>query len=358
MLDIAGRYPRYILFRQFGYPRIGPLSLAVSVTHRCNARCMTCRVTKRRPDELSVREYDAVFRSLRGSPRWATITGGEPFMRADLAEIVHSLIHNAKPDAITIATNASLGGRAAAFVRSVVKEHPETAFIMNISIDGIGPAHDKIRGLPDSFQIALDTFHALKNMEIKNLRLGFHTVISRFNVHAIPDLIEYLKTFEPDHHHFEIAQTRAELNIDEKDIAPDLEQYESVVGRILEIPNNKAEDLFTEIMQSFRKEYYRLSLDILKKKEQVIPCFAGIASVHIAPNGDVWPCSVLARSIGNLREKKYNFQSVWESARAEQARRFIKQGRCCCPMANACYSNLLLHMGSITRMLGRYLVKF
>jgi MoaA/NifB/PqqE/SkfB family radical SAM enzyme len=358
MRDIAVRYPKYLLFRLTGFPRTMPMNLALSVTHRCNSRCSTCRVTKRKPDELSAKEYGRIFESLNGAPRWITITGGEPFMRADLDEICSSVITAAGLDAVTIATNAFYTDRVESFARSVIRKHPDTQFIINISVDGIGPAHDKIRGLRQSFDHALETFENLNDMDLKNLKTGFHTTISRFNVNAVPDLIEYLKAFEPDHHHFEIAQTRAELNIDEHDVAPTLEDYEKVVARILNMPQRPAETLLDETISSFRKEYYRLSLEILKKKEQVIPCYAGIASAHIAPNGEVWPCCVTAHSMGNLRDKNYDFRKVWESSRAGKARDFIRENRCFCPMANAAYTNLLLHAGSIAKMAGRYLVKY
>ncbi|MFA6450890.1 MAG: radical SAM protein [bacterium] len=355
MMSLARKYPGYLLFRQIGFPKLLPLSLAVSVTHRCNARCKTCRVTKKKPDELTLNEYVAIFKSLRGGPRWVTITGGEPFMRRDLTEIGGAMAGIMEPDAITLATNAYYTDRLLSFARNVIRGHPKVRFVVNISIDGIGPAHDKIRGLPGSFERAKDSFQALKSMELANMRLGFHTVISKFNAHAIPDLLGYLKVFGADHHHFEIAQTRAELNVCNEDIAPPIETYESLVQMILERDNYKEDDFFTESVRLFRREYYRQSVKTLREKEQSVPCFAGYASAQIGPNGDVWPCCVLARPMGNLREKNYNFEAVWTSRRANAVRRAIRENGCFCPMANALYTSLLLHPPTLARVSTKHL---
>jgi MoaA/NifB/PqqE/SkfB family radical SAM enzyme len=355
MLDLARRYPGYLLFHQFGFPKFLPVSLAVSVTHRCNARCMTCKVTRKKPDELTLNEYIRIFKSMHGIPRWFTITGGEPFMRRDLSEIAGAMAGIVEPDAITLATNAFYTDRLQAFARNVVREYPKVRFIVNLSVDGIGPAHDKIRGLPGSFERVKDSFLSLKNMELGNLKLGFHTVISKFNAHAVPDLMEYLKVFEPDHHHFEIAQTRAELNVKNEDLAPPLETYEELTKLILERSNNKKEEGFVESIRLFRREYYVQSVKTLRQKEQVSPCFAGYASGQIGPNGDVWACCVLARTMGNLREKDYDFDAVWTSRRADSVRRTIRDNGCFCPMANAMYTSMLLHPATLTRVLMKHI---
>jgi len=357
MLDLARRYPGYLFFRQFGFPHLLPISLAISVTHRCNARCRTCRVTKKKPDELTLNEYVAVFKTLHRVPRWVTITGGEPFIRRDLSEISDALVRYVAPDAVTVATNAFFTDRIVSFARSAIRENPKTKFIVNLSLDGIGPAHDKIRGLPGSFERVMDVFRSLKDLELGNMRVGFHTVVSRFNLNSVSDLMEYTKVFEPDHHRFEIAQARAELNVKNEDLAPSAEEYERIVLQILERSVDTGGDLMSDAIELFRREYYEHSIEILHRKEQVLPCFAGFASAQIGPNGDVWPCCVLARPMGNLREKEYDFGSVWESNHADRLRAFIRENRCYCPMANAAYTNMLLHPGTIARVLTRRLTK-
>jgi hypothetical protein len=77
---------------------------------------------------------------------------------------------------------------------------------------------------------------------------------------------------------------------------------------------------------------------------------AGVASAQIAPNGDVWTCCVRAQSMGNLRDHDYDFGAVWRTSKAAQLRRSIKAGECYCPLANAAYTNMLMHGPTVTRV--------
>jgi hypothetical protein len=98
-----------------------------------------------------------------------------------------------------------------------------------------------------------------------------------------------------------------------------------------------------EVTQAFRRRYYEIVKRTLREQRQIIPCMAGVASAQIAPNGDVWTCCVRAQSMGNLREHNYDFGSVWRTARAQELRRSIKARECYCPLANAAYTNMLMH---------------
>ena len=81
---------RCFLMHAFGFPRMKPVNVTVSTTYRCNSRCLTCNVYERPVDELSAEEWDRAFRSLGRSAQWFTFSGGEPFVRKDLVEIVES----------------------------------------------------------------------------------------------------------------------------------------------------------------------------------------------------------------------------------------------------------------------------
>jgi hypothetical protein len=54
--------------------------------------------------------------------------------------------------------------------------------------------------------------------------------------------------------------------------------------------------------------------------------------------------------MGNLREHDYDFGAVWRSGKAAQLRRSIKAGECYCPLANAAYTNMLMHGPTVTRV--------
>ena len=89
---------------------------------------------------------------------------------------------------------------------------------------------------------------------------------------------------------------------------------------------------------------------ILSERRQVIPCYAGLTSCHIAADGDLWGCCVRAEPVGNLRDVDYDVGRLWYDAPARRFRQSVKAGECACPLASACYTNILLTPGSLVRV--------
>jgi hypothetical protein len=112
---------------------------------------------------------------------------------------------------------------------------------------------------------------------------------------------------------------------------------------------------FATMVQAFRREYYQIAHRTLKEQRQVLPCYAGLASAQIAPNGDVWTCCTRAESMGNLRATGFDFDKVWTSKRADELRGSIRRGECFCPLANAAYSSMLSDPPSVMRVGSRWL---
>lgn len=337
------------MFRSAGFPRPEPLSLAMSVTSRCMAGCRTCNVKSTEYDELSVPEYEKIFRRLRDKPLWVTVTGGEPFLREDLPDIIHSLYARARPTHITIPTNGWLEDIVPKTVRQIARKAPDTRFIVHVSIDGIGRAHDDLRGLPESFDRAIFTFQRLRNMALPNVIVGIHTVISQFNIDRIAHIQKYIREFNPDAHHFEIAWPRHELNNLDADISPTAEQYATIAEDLESALRGERAVGSAAVMRSLRIEYYRMSAKSYAERKQSIPCFAGTASAHIAADGNVWACCTRGAAMGNLRENDYYFHQIWLSKEADAVRKEIAEGQCWCLLANAAYTSLLCDLGTVRR---------
>jgi hypothetical protein len=107
---------------------------------------------------------------------------------------------------------------------------------------------------------------------------------------------------------------------------------------------------FASLIDAFRLEYYRLAKRILAERRQVIPCYAGLTSCHIAADGDLWGCCVRAEPVGNLRDVDYDVGRLWWAPRAARFRRSVRNRECQCPLANAGYTNMLMHAGSLLRV--------
>jgi MoaA/NifB/PqqE/SkfB family radical SAM enzyme len=332
-----------------------PNNITVSVSYKCNSRCKTCNVWLLPNDDLTVEEWDLVFQSLGEAPYWFTFSGGEPTWRADLPEMVASAYRHCRPGIINIPTNGLLDRVIPGRIERILQLAPDSEVIINLSLDGVGEVHDEVRGVPNNWRRAMSTYRQLKDLKstYKNLTLGVHTVISNFNLDNFPELCKFVQEeLRPDSHISEIAEERVELDTVGLGITPTVDAYSSAIDTLLDGMSDRQLTGVPAITQAFRRQYYDIVKQTLRQKRQVIPCMAGVASAQIAPNGDVWTCCVRAESMGNLREHNYDFGAVWRTAKADQLRRSIKAGECYCPLANAAYTNMLLHGPTVAKVAG------
>ena len=349
MLKIALKIPGYWLFRRVGWPQWSPMNLTLSVSFSCNSRCETCNVYNRNSPELSLAEWTKIFQSLKKTPFWVTVSGGEPFLYKDIEALVGSLYDNCRPSIINIPTNGLLFERIPIIVEQIAGHCIKSQIVINLSIDEIEERHDAIRGVPGNYSKALKTYAALKAIDAPNLTVGLHTVISRLNAQRIPQIYEHLRGLMPDSYVTEIAEERAELGTIGAEITPEYNLYADAVDSLMERMRNDHFSRIGRITRAFRLQHYQLVKTILKEKRQVIPCYAGIASAQIAPSGDVWMCCIKAESIGNLKKANYDFTKVWTSKKAWQSRQRIKKKECHCPLANAGYTNMLFDLKTVLR---------
>jgi MoaA/NifB/PqqE/SkfB family radical SAM enzyme len=332
---------------------MSPLNFTVSVTYKCNSRCRTCNIYEKKVPEFTLNEFDRTFRSIGRGPYWFTMSGGEPFLRKDIVDICGSVYENCGPKIINIPTNGILCDVIPEKVERIVKNSPGSQIIINVSFDEIGERHDEIRNVKDNFVKAKQTFTRLKALHLSNLTVGMHTVISRFNVNNFERIYEELNLMEPDSYITEIAEERVELGNAGRDITPSLDDYSKAVDFLSEKIRQKRHDGISGITQAFRLQYYDLVKRILKEKRQVLPCYAGHISAQISPDGELWACCIRAESMGNLREAGYDFRKVWFSRRAKEMRKHIRGKRCHCPLANACYTNMLVSYRTMAAVAGR-----
>lgn len=335
-----------------------PVSYTVSVTSRCNSRCKTCNIYKKKSYELSPEEYEKIFKTIGKSAYWVTISGGEPFLRKDLFDIVYNIYKHSKPKVINIPTNGLLYKQIPGMVKKIATHCPCSTIVINLSVDEIGKRDDAIRGVCNAYSNAIRTFNQLRKLNLKNLNIGIHTVISKFNVDNFREVAGTLMDMEPDSYITEIAENRVELGTENMDISPSYPKYSQAIDYLLFNIKDRSFRGMNRITQAVRIEYYTLVKKILREQKALIKCYAGILTVQMAPNGDVWPCCMLAKETGNLKDYNYNFKKLWFKNQAlQKERQRIRQEKCFCPMANVSYTNMLMDNKIALRVLLHLLKK-
>ena len=136
--------------------------ITLIVTQRCNAKCMMCNSHENptRPED----EMGSEVMEKLPEAKFIQITGGEPFLRKDIEDIVRILIK--KAGRVMINTN----GYYTEKITELCRNYPQLA--MRVSIDGSREMHDRIRGIP-IYDKAMETIRELKEIGVKDLGISF-----------------------------------------------------------------------------------------------------------------------------------------------------------------------------------------
>lgn len=333
-----------------------PLQLIFFITSRCNLRCKHCFYIENinnPKDELSVKEIERISRGM-GNLLWLSLTGGEPFLRKDIAQIAEVFYLNNKFELLTMVTNGILQSQIVQSVSEICKICKAAHVIVYVSLDGLEKTHNQIRGAADGFNRALETIEALKKLkkDFKNLNVGTVTTCNTENQKEMKDLALFLRDkIKPDNISINLIRGKPSSaglgNIDPKhyfDFVKIQKEgwargdfgYLNLFGRIFLL---RRELLQKQIISAiFREDRY------------VIPCLAGTISCVMTETGDLYPCEILNRKIGNIKDTDYDFRKLWYSREAEKIREFIKNTRCYCTYECAITSNILFNIKQLIRM--------
>ena len=165
-----------------------PCFVTYLVTWRCNCRCIFCSIWKKgaaKQEELSVEDAVKIFSNLK-SLDVLRITGGEPFLRDDLAELINSIDALCSPAFIHITTNGFLTDRILSCINNIARPHK---IHIKVSIDAIGEKHDIIRGIRGVYMRSMETVKELTSMARKNgMTVGINQAITDEN--HIQDYLE------------------------------------------------------------------------------------------------------------------------------------------------------------------------
>lgn len=283
------------------------LNGTVIITYRCNARCTMCNRFKKpsRPEE------EISIETIRKLPPmyFTNITGGEPFIREDIEEIVGEI--RKKSDRIVISTNGFFTDR----IVSLCRKFPDVG--IRISIEGLEKTNNEIRGLPDGFNRGVTTLRTLAKMGMKDV--GFGMTVQDRNA---PDLVPLYRLSDELgmefatatlHNSFYFVETRNVIH-DRPMVAA---HFETLVNELLASRSPK---------KWFRAYFNHGLINYMYSQPRLLPCDMSFDTFFVDPYGDVMPCNGTKDKevMGNLNTQSWD--ELWNSEQAEAIRRRV---RCC-----------------------------
>ena len=305
----------------------------VYVDGRCNMLCDFCchaAMDARRTGTVSPSDWGMVFKRAK-SLLHLTITGGEPFLRKDLADIISEIINNSGVPRVSIKSNGFYIKRIKEYIPILLSRHPNTEFTLSISLDGPKLIHDKVRNFKGAYDQVVNTVNTMeKYRKEKNFFLRLASVLTADNKDYLPAFLDQTDKWPIDFH--EIILVRE---------IPDEEQvklkhmYEKLSQRQqLKSSPGWRKSFNGKIFEKLYKE----TLKRLDKEKKHSHCVAGTRFVEIFPDGLVRGCEVEKlwdiSTIGKV-EKHIDIVDILNSKKAKDFAKIAKNCSCTFECANA-----------------------
>jgi len=315
-----------------------PIQLTFFVTRKCNAACPWCFYLKStedaaRGEELSLDEVDRISRSL-GRLLWVAYSGGEVFLRSDIAEISAIFHDRNKPPVMLYPTNGLMPEMIRDRTEQILTRCSKSAIVVKLSLDGIGEDHDTLRRAPGAFDKALETWRLLGKLRDRhaNLELGINTVFLSENQDRMDEIIDFVAGLEVRGTHT-ISMVRGNLR-EESYKAVDYEKYRRAIARL-----EGDLKVGTTGIHRFSGGRLKAAQDILQRRlihrtlvedRRVAPCYSGRLNLVLTETGELHPCEILGQSLGNIRDYGYDIGRMLRTARAGDVLGPIAEGACHC----------------------------
>ena len=309
-----------------------PRSVTITLTSRCNLRCVMCNHWKhptRPSEEISTEQAMRVIGQVAA---WGVteveLSGGEPMLRRDFMELLRCAGRNGLK--VNVTTNGML------IPEDVALELVQHAGLrLQISLDGAkAETHDKIRGKEGSYAEILAGVKRLTeaNRDVEHpIPINATTTITRLNLEELPDLVPLTQehgftsiTFQP--------AVDDNLSIWQRDLdnplrpkGKDFDTLDRALESLIEAGRDNGFVANSETNFHFIKDYFA---DRLTEKH--LKCYSGFIACIVSPDGQIWSC------MGNMGSVYgTDIRAVWNSPKAIEMRRRIRA--CVKPCLYPCY---------------------
>jgi radical SAM protein with 4Fe4S-binding SPASM domain len=282
-----------------------PLDFELELTARCNNNCQHCYINLPANDrqaqakELSIDEIaDIADQAIQLGTLWVLLTGGEPLLRPDFAEIY--LMLKRKGLLISVFTNATL--IRAEHIQLFTKYPPRD---MEVTIYGGNQAtYEAVTRTPGSFNALI---HGLDALFQAGIRPHLKAMVMRTNFQDLQSITALSQAYTDEYCRFDPVlhlrydrdegrnqEIRAQRLTPQEIVA--LEQGDQVRLESLE----KAHDKF--FMESFKH----------RQDNHIFTCGAGNSQFSVSYDGTFRLCSSLWAPGTVINLRKVKLRSAWE----------------------------------------------
>jgi MoaA/NifB/PqqE/SkfB family radical SAM enzyme len=341
--EMVNKIKRFSIVNQIVEDTLEIREMILTVTDVCNHRCSMCYYhasLNQKVTPLTLAEYEQIAAGM-GTLKTLWVSGGEPFLRRDLAEVCGVFKDHNPLQHVFIPTNGSHPSLIEATVAALLDRLPGVRLTIMFSLEGMRHSHDQthdVKGAFDSVQASINRLHFLRARQLKRGRtfgILLNTVVSNRNVDEVPALMSYVKEHMLVDSHF-LSPLRG-MPKDDTLSPPEahvfaqlLEQaqpyFDHYTQRGIEATDERDQ------IEARRRKRHQTWLDVLSGGDLPHTCQAGRFIGVLEPDGGVRLCEEFP-IIGNLRDHGYDFNRLWFSHKADKSRRNVPGCKC----THACF---------------------
>lgn len=295
-----------------------PTVLNLPITDNCNSRCIMCDVWKTSSvDEINASDLRKILASrLFREMRHVGISGGEPTLRKDLADICVAVVDSLpKLRSLSITSHGFHPRRHERFIPIIKAEcdRRDVAFVINFSVDGVGELHNEVRGVPNVFTRVSESLNIAKRYGVP---VQMQCTVSSANVYGVERVRAWAKRLGADvvfRQATLIPRLDNQRSIRSVDLTDD---QKSFLADFLESPVTRTASKSFGRRLFYQDLAQRLTTDSPRKA----PCYFQNEGILISAHGDLFHCSISEESFGNaLLADPYDLYFSYESDRIRQS---------------------------------------
>ena len=286
---------------------VSPVAVVWEITNKCNFKCPQCRAFMDNPKRNTDIENAVIEAVIANKILSINISGGEPLLHPEIVSIVRRLSENGVD--VGISTNGWLYRNMAQDLKDVGLK------FVQISIDGPEQIHDTFRGKKGAHKMAQDSIKTAIKM---GHYVQMNVTLTSVNLPYVLDNIHLAEQLNVNRVFFRRVVS-AGLSKTNSFVLPEKKAYLNAINQIASYPKN------SNLQISIDDPIYRV-LQGIDSRENYLSCSAGITSLGIDSDGDIYPCIFLREKLGNILTD--DISAIWQKSTILQKLRERKISGC------------------------------
>lgn len=356
--------------------------MILHVNSVCNAKCRMCfnwdgMQERWDPKGHSVENLRKMAKSMRPLPQ-LTCSGGEPFLRKDLPEIIQAFYEEAGTRFFTIPTNSLLPDRVERLIDHFNEHCPKAFLNFCLPFHGDESHYDDIMGVPGNFEKFKKTYAVVqsKRKQNPNVSCVLNFVMSKFNYERYQDIIDMANR---DFAEAPLGVAYARGVTHERDATDvPVEYYQNALAYVAANKKNHTRyNPYTLMFDTIGDQVMTIISGVVAGDVEDLHCGAGRHFLVAYDNGAVYPCELLEHvgipapkndgetaptdsCLGNLNDFGYDMSALLSSDHAKELINWIATHDCACTWECAIYSKIVHSPREIAKLGGnmvRYMFK-